>query len=139
MNFSFLSSDHGLCQVKLWATGRYGFSLPKKVEITLPDGGMYAYLYHNKRAGFRPELTNRAIVRIAIAQFLAGQRDAAQAIELDEAAVPYAGGLKQVASPAGRPPALLRVRPGKCHARSYPCRETPLAAQLEAVPGNVSK
>lgn len=119
MNFSFLSSDHGLCQVKLWATGRYGFSLPKKVEITLPGGDVFAYLYHNKRAGFRPELTNRAIVRIAIAQFLAGRRDAMQAIVLDEAAAPYDGGLQQVASPGGRPPALLRVRPGRTHARAY--------------------
>lgn len=119
MNFSFLSSDHGLCQVKLWATGRYGFSLPKKVEITVPCGDMFAYVYYNQRAGFGPELTNRAIVRIAIGQFLAGQRDAAQAVGLDQAAEPYAGGLTQVASRAGRPPALLRVRPGKGHARNW--------------------
>ena len=124
MNFSFLSSEHGLCLAKLWATGRYGFSLPKKVDITVPGGDVFAYLYYNKKAGLKSELTNRVIVRIAIAHFLSGRGSPQQAIVIDEATAPYEGNLKQIPSSAARPPALLRVRPGKCHARIYVSDET---------------
>jgi hypothetical protein len=72
MNFTFSSSQHGTCIVKLWATGRHGFSLPKRVDIATPDGAVRTYLYYNRKVQLKPELANRAIVRIAVACFHAG-------------------------------------------------------------------
>jgi hypothetical protein len=123
MNFCFLSLDFGTCYARIWATGRYGFALPKKVEITLPTGERFTYLYYNRKAGLRNELTNVGIVRIAIAQFLAAPPPDAEPELLDEALAPFVGALKPVRGP-GRS-ASLRVRPGKSYARPAENSEPP--------------
>jgi hypothetical protein len=115
MNFTFSSPAYGTCLVKLWATGRYGFSLPKKVEITTPDGRCDVFLYLNKAFGPQGEPCNRTIVRIAIAQFLAGVAAPADGVPLDLARVPFPGELRPLRLDGPRAP--LRVRPGKTHAR----------------------
>jgi hypothetical protein len=119
MNFCFYPPDGGPCIVRLWASGRYGFSLPKKVEITTAAGVTHVFLYVNGRVD--AELGKRAIVNAAIAQFLRGDHlraagpDAA-AVEIDPATAPYTGPLTSVKPDAPRAP--LRVRPGKSHARA---------------------
>jgi len=115
MNFSFHSPDLGSCVGRLWATGRYGFSLPKKVEITTPVGATHTYLYFNKRVQLKEELANRTIVRIAVAQFLRGVPPAGGTVEIDPDTPPYDGQLAPARPMQPRTP--LRVRPGKLHAR----------------------
>jgi hypothetical protein len=115
MNFTFLSPDAGACAVKLWASGRYGFSLPKKVDIAIADGSVASFLYFNRKVRLTAELSNRAIVKIAIAQFLAGKGRDGQPVEIDHDTPPYEGALTPVRSTTPRAP--LRVRPGKLHAR----------------------
>jgi hypothetical protein len=115
MNFTFLSPDAGACTVKLWASGRYGFSLPKKVDIATADGKVATFLYFNRKVRLTAELSNRAIVKIAIAQFLAGTGRDGQPVEIDHDTPPYEGALTPVRSTTPRAP--LRVRPGKLHAR----------------------
>lgn len=117
MNFTFSSPDVGACSVKLWASGRYGFSLPKKVDIVTAAGDTTTFLYYNRKVRFTAELSNRAIVKIAIAQFLAGVRGG-EPVEIDHATIPYEGTLTPVRSTTPRAP--LRVRPGKLHARTRP-------------------
>jgi hypothetical protein len=109
MNFSFETPSSGACLVKLWASGRYGFSLPKKVEITGQDGITASYLYHSRKVGLSAELTNRAIVRIAIARYLAGDRG--EALEIDDTVMPFDGSLVQIRPFAPPPPP--RVRPSR--------------------------
>jgi hypothetical protein len=116
MNFTFLSPGTGPCAVRLWASGRYGFSLPKKVEVVTAAGETATFLYYNRKVRLTAELSNRAIVKIAIAQFLAGAGRDGQAIEIDHDTPPYEGTLTPVRSSASRAP--LRVRPGKLHARA---------------------
>ena len=116
MNFTFMAPGIGVCDVTLWATGRYGFSLPKKVEIRTPDGASSTFLYFNRKLSLRSELGNRVIVRIAVASFLNGVRGAPEPVELDPDMPPYEGKLTQVRSQASRSP--LRVRPGAPHARA---------------------
>lgn len=118
MNFTFIAPGIGRCLVTLWATGRYGFSLPKKVEIMTPTGKISTFLYFNRKLRLRAELSNRAIVKIAIACFLDGERQVAEPVELEPDTRPYDGELTQVRTEAARAP--LRVRPGKLHARSRP-------------------
>jgi hypothetical protein len=118
MNFTFLSPDVGACSVKLWASGRYGFSLPKKVDIVTADGETATFLYYNRKVRLTAELSNRAIVKIAIAQFLAGAGRGGEPIEIDHATAPYDGVLTPIRSSTPRAP--LRVRPGKSHARTRP-------------------
>jgi hypothetical protein len=118
MNFTFLSPKAGACAVKLWASGRYGFSLPKKVDIVGPDGDTATFLYYNRKVRITAELSNRAIVKIAIAQFLAGAGRDGEPVEIDHATAPYEGELTPVRSSTPRAP--LRVRPGKLHARMRP-------------------
>jgi hypothetical protein len=115
MNFTFSSPDHGTCVVKLWATGRYGFSLPKKVEIATPSGLAFIFLYFNKKLRLKAELSNRTIVRIAIASFFKGAVPVADGIALDPDTPPYAGAITPIRLDAPRAP--MRVRPGKLHAR----------------------
>lgn len=115
MNFSFHSPDLGLCIGHLWSTGRYGFSLPKKIEIVSQDGASYTYLYFNKRLQIKEELANRTIVRIAIAQFLGGQPEPGGTVEIDPDTAPFPGELAPSRAVVPRTP--LRVRPGKLHAR----------------------
>ncbi|RZA29591.1 MAG: hypothetical protein EOP92_36785 [Lysobacteraceae bacterium] len=113
MNFSFSTPTSGACLVKLWASGRYGFSLPKKVEITRPDGVTASYLYHSRKVGPSSELTNRTLVRIAIAQFLAGATDGAGGeLQLDDTLAPFGGTLTQI-RPFAPPPPPPRVRPSR--------------------------
>ena len=114
MNFTFSSPDVGACSVKLWASGRYGFSLPKKVDIVTAGGETATFLYYNRKVRLTAELSNRAIVKIAIAQFLAGAGRGEPA-EIDPDTLPYEGALTPVRSKLPRAP--LRVRPGKSHAR----------------------
>ena len=114
MNFTFSSPDAGVCTVKLWASGRYGFSLPKKVDIVSADGETATFFYYNRKFRLTAELSNRAIVKIAIAQFLLGAGRGEPA-EVDHETLPYEGALTPVRSKAPRAP--LRVRPGKSHAR----------------------
>jgi hypothetical protein len=117
MNFSFQPPDGDRCIVRLWASGRYGFSLPKKVEITTAAGVTYVFLYVNGRVD--TELSKRAIVNAAIAQFLRGDHLRAagpDAVEIDPATAPYDGPLASVKPDTPRAP--LRVRPGKSHARA---------------------
>jgi len=116
MNFTFSSLEHGTCVVKLWATGRYGFSLPKKVDIATPGGMSFTFLYINKKLSLKPEPGNRMIVRIAIGAFLAGAPPDASTVEIDPDMPPYAGKLTPVRLDVPRAP--MRVRPGKSHART---------------------
>jgi hypothetical protein len=116
MNFTFSSSEHGTCVVKLWATGRYGFSLPKKVDITTAAGVSCTFLYFNKKMSLKAEPGNRMIVRIAIGAFLAGAGRAGVPVEIDPEMAPFAGTLTPVRLDAPRAP--MRVRPGKSHART---------------------
>jgi hypothetical protein len=118
MNFCFHSAATGLCTGRLWATGRYGFSLPKKVEITTPSGVVHTYLYPNRSVQFQSELANRTIVRIAIAQFLARQPAPGSTEPVDAGLAPYKGTLTPIRPPSPRTP--LRVHPGKHHARPVP-------------------
>jgi hypothetical protein len=115
MNFSFLSPQFGSCLVKLRASGRYGFVLPKKIEITRPDGAVATFLYHNSNTGRKNELGNRTLVRLAVAQFLGGAISAVPQT-LDDEGEPYAGELVQIRSPDPAP-APLRVRPGTEYGR----------------------
>ena len=116
MNFTFTSPSHGACVVKLWASGRYGFSLPKKVEIATPGGAVVAFQYVNQKLGAKAELSNRDIVRIAVAAFLDGAATAGTPLELDPERAPYLGPLTPLR--LGLPRAPMRVRPGKSHARA---------------------
>ena len=116
MNFTFSSPEHGTCVVKLWATGRYGFSLPKKVDVTTPGGVSCTFLYINKKLSMKPEPANRMIVRIAIGAFLAGAPPDGSTVEIDPDRAPYAGKLTPVRLDVPRAP--MRVRPGKSHARA---------------------
>jgi hypothetical protein len=116
MNFTFSSLEHGTCVVKLWATGRYGFSLPKKVDISTPDGVSCTFLYINKKLTLKAEPGNRMIVRIAVGAFLAGAPPDGSTVEIDPDMPPYAGKLTPVRLDAPRAP--MRVRPGKSHART---------------------
>jgi hypothetical protein len=115
MNFTFTVPGIGLCLVTLWATGRYGFSLPKKIEISTPAGEVSTFLYFNRKLRLRAELSNRAIVKIAIARFLDGARGQPEPLEIEPDMRAYDGELTQVRTEASRAP--LRVRPGKLHAR----------------------
>jgi hypothetical protein len=117
MNFTFLSPQHGACTVKLWATGRYGFSLPKRVDIATADGAVHSFLYFNRKLRLKAELANRAIVRIAVARFLAaGAHDGIVEIEAEMAS--FDGALTPTRTTVPRAP--LRVRPGKSHGRIKP-------------------
>ena len=115
MNFSFSTPHSGACLVKLWASGRYGFSLPKKVEITAPDGVTSTYLYHSRKVGPSSELANRTLVRIAIAQFLLGPRG--ETHEVDDTVAPFSGSLAQI-RPFAPPPPPPRVRPSRIMPRA---------------------
>jgi len=117
MNFSFSTPHKGACLVKLWASGRYGFSLPKKVEITGPDGVTATFLHHSRKVGSGTELTNRTLVRLAIAQYLAGAGGQAKEVEIDDAVAPFAGALTQI-RPFAPPPPPPRVRPSRIMPRS---------------------
>ncbi|BDT59854.1 hypothetical protein MasN3_33480 [Massilia varians] len=115
MNFSFSTPTSGACLVKLWASGRYGFSLPKKVEITGPDGVTSTYLYHSRKVGLTSELTNRTLVRIAIAQFLQGA--VGEGHQIDDTVAPFPGTLTQI-RPFAPPPPPPRVRPSRVMPRA---------------------
>jgi hypothetical protein len=121
MNFTFVSPSAGACAVKLWASGRYGFSLPKKVDVTTAGGETATFLYYNRKLRPTSELSNRAIVNIAIAQFLAGGGRDGQPVEIDPDIPPYDGALTPVRSSASRAP--MRVRPGKLYARARSASE----------------
>ncbi len=116
MNFTFSTPQHGMCTVKLWATGRYGFSLPKRVDIATPDGAIHSYLYFNRKVQLKAELANRAIVRIAVARFL-GMRDDG-IVEIDAEMASWDGALTPTRTNLPRAP--LRVRPGRSHGRIKP-------------------
>lgn len=122
MNFTFTAPGIGRCFVTLWATGRYGFSLPKKIEIRTPEGKSRTFLYFNRKLRLRAELSNRAVVKIAIARFLdeadGGGQGGAEPVEIQPDMRAYEGELVQVRTQGSRAP--LRVRPGKPHARSTP-------------------
>lgn len=105
-----------MCTVKLWATGRYGFSLPKRVDIATRDGAIHSYLYFNRKVQLKAELANRAIVRIAVARFLGGQDDGI--VEIDADMGSWDGALTPIRTNAPRAP--LRVRPGRSHGRIKP-------------------
>ena len=130
MNFSFETPSSGVCLVKLWASGRYGFSLPKKVEITGPDGLTATYLYHSRKVGLSAELSNRTLVRIAIAQYMGGQLGAAEDAvhEIDDTVAPFDGTLTQI-RPFAPPPPPPRVRPS---------RIMPKAASVRTVSGKLA-
>lgn len=117
MNFSFSTPHKGACLVKLWASGRYGFSLPKKVEITGPDGATATFVYHSRKVGPGSELTNRTLVRIAIAQYLTGVASLPAEVEIDDAVAPFSGTLTQI-RPFAPPPPPPRVRPSRIMPRS---------------------
>lgn len=121
MNFCFHTPAGVICTGRLWATGRYGFSLPKKVEITTPDGAIHTYLYANRKVQLRGELANRTIVRIAIAQFLAAGPAALPVSDIDADMTPFTGTLTPTRPLLPRTP--LRVHPGKLHARSVSERD----------------
>jgi hypothetical protein len=117
MNFLFSSPRHGTCVVKLWATGRYGFSLPKRVDIAAPGGPACTFLFLNKQLTLT-EPDNRTIVRIAIAAFLAGAVEDGATVDIDPDMPAYGGKLTPVRLDVPRAP--MRVRPGKSHARQRP-------------------
>jgi hypothetical protein len=116
MNFTFIAPGAGLCLVTLWATGRYGFSLPKKVEISTPEGKTSTYLYFNRKLRLQAELSNRVIVKIAVACFLEGAPAMPAPLEIDPDMPLFDGELTQVRTQSSRAP--MRVRPGKGHART---------------------
>jgi len=116
MNFSFSPPSGGTCLIKLWASGRYGFSLPKKVEITGPDGVTATYLYHSRKVGLSAELTNRTLVRIAITHYLAGDIHE-EGREIDDTVAPFGGTLTQI-RPFAPPPPPPRVRPSRIMPRT---------------------
>ena len=116
MNFTFSSAQHGTCIVKLWATGRYGFSLPKRVDIATSAGAVHSYVYCNRQVQLKSEPSNRAIVRIAVARFLQGGD--VGIVEIDADMPVYDGELTPTRMNAPRPP--LRVRPGRSHGRIKP-------------------
>jgi len=116
MNFSFIPPHAEPCLVRLWASGRYGFSLPKKVEITTAAGVTHVFRHVNKDGD--AEIGKRALVNLAIAQFLRGDHEGVDAVEIDPTADPYSGALMPAKPSAPRAP--LRVRPGKSHARTRP-------------------
>jgi len=116
MNFTFVSPSAVACAVKLWASGRYGFSLPKKVDVVAEGGDTVTFLYYNRKLRPTAELSNRLIVKIAIAQFLAGAGRDGQPVEIDPDIPPYEGTLTPIRSTVPRAP--LRVRPGKLYART---------------------
>lgn len=118
MNFCFQTPDGQGCSGRLWACGRYGFSLPKTVEILGPDGQVRRYLLPKRLAHGHPDLPNRTLVRIAIAQFLRGDGAAGASVELDPDTVPYPGEVKP--APPREPRTPLRVHPGRAHARRGP-------------------
>lgn len=115
MNFSFSTPTSGACLVKLWASGRYGFSLPKKVEITGPDGVTSTFVYHSRKVGPTSELTNRTLVRIAIAQYLEGA--GGELCHIDDTVAPFPGTLTQI-RPFAPPPPPPRVRPSRVMPRA---------------------
>jgi hypothetical protein len=117
MNFLFSSPRHGTCVVKLWATGRYGFSLPKRVDIAAPGGPACTFLFLNKQLTLT-EPDNRTIVRIAIAAFLADTVEDGATVDIDPDMPAYGGKLTPVRLDVPRAP--MRVRPGKSHARQRP-------------------
>ena len=121
MNFSFSTPHSGDCLVKLWASGRYGFSLPKKVEITGPDGLTATYLYHSRKVGPTSELSNRTLVRIAIAQYLTGGVDSGPR-QIDDTVTPFDGVLNQI-RPFAPPPPPPRVRPSRIMPRAACAKE----------------
>ena len=123
MNFSFPTLNFGPCVAKLFATGRYGFSLPKKVEITTAAGETTTFLYHNRKVGLKSELKNRVLVKIAIAQFLSGECEHGSVVEINDAVAPFAGTLTAVLPTS--PPVSMRVRPGR--ARTIAPREPRIA------------
>jgi hypothetical protein len=134
MNFSFLTPNLGLCRVKLWATGRYGFSLPKKVEITTAAGATSTFLYYNRKVGLTSELANRALVRIAITQFLERDPDDGAVVEINDTMPPFAGTLTPVrpSAPAAAP---TRVRPGRLGARTSPGKQSGVVSSDAASSG----
>ena len=124
MNFNFLSPADGQCLVKLWTTGRFGFSLPKKIEISTPAGGAFIYLYHNRRLRFTgAELTNATLARIAVARFLNGNRPVLEAEITHEMPI-FQGKLIKLQSSRRRRVAF-RVRAGESHPRALPNKGEP--------------
>lgn len=83
MKYYFSPPELGRCTVKLWAIGKYGFSAPKRVEITTPEGSKSFYSYRTLNEAFGLEVKGRIIVRIAIAHFLAHPLQTGQVVELD--------------------------------------------------------
>jgi hypothetical protein len=118
MNFCFHTPDGRGCTGRLWATGRYGFSLPKTVEIVTPDGLVHTYVFPNRQVRDNAGPANRALVRLAITQFLRGEGGPGTSVDIDLDAEPYPGDVKPVRPLAPRTP--LRVRPGRPHARRGP-------------------
>lgn len=116
MNYTFMAPGIGVCVVTLWATGRYGFSLPKKVEISTPEGDTSTFLYFNRRLKLNAELSNRSIVKIAVARFLEVARAGLAPFEIDADMRTFDGELTPVRAESPRTP--LRVRPGRGHART---------------------
>jgi hypothetical protein len=75
-------------------------------------------VYYNRKVRPTSELSNRMIVKIAIAQFLASEQLPHDAVEIDHDTLPYEGEVTPTRAAAPRAP--LRVRPGKDHTRSRP-------------------
>lgn len=115
MQLRFFTPALGQCRIRLWATGRYGFSVPKKIVISTPTGERSTYLYADRVGSAEFEVSNRSLIRIAIAQFIADpcQQDDPAEIDLDTPL--FDGPLTR--APKTREDLALKVHPGKEHAQ----------------------
>lgn len=73
----------GIFQARLWAKGKYGFILPKRVEIYMTENEKSVYILRNRMQDDDFRISNRSLVRIAITHFLASPYDRYSEVEVD--------------------------------------------------------
>jgi hypothetical protein len=98
MKYYFLAPGIGQCTVKLWANGAHGFVIPKRVEITIPSGKKAMYTYRTLHEAVFVHVSGKALMRIAIAQFLANPAQHDKSVELDSTMAMFDGPLRRTAS-----------------------------------------
>jgi hypothetical protein len=100
MKYYFFIPDFGQCTVRLWARGAYGFTAPKRIEISTPGGRRTSYSYRTLHEVPGVQLSGKVLMRLAIAQFLANPIRCDEIIELDSSMPMFDGPLHR---PAGWP------------------------------------
>lgn len=111
MNVSFYVPEFGVCVAKIWATGRYGFSQPKKVDIILPTQQTFVYLHDSRYDERNLSLSKKELIRLAIAQFLRAVPRVSTPTNIDIALPPFKGTLTPIRRPGSS--RASPVRPGK--------------------------